>query len=69
MLILMGQPASERSGTGDRAFMAFKLHRFSLVQATCTRRCIHPVCAENLVRFDLMTESPNVGRADIPPER
>ena len=28
MLILMGQPASERSGTGDRAFMAFKLHRF-----------------------------------------
>jgi hypothetical protein len=28
MLILMSQPASERGGAGDRAFMAFKLHRF-----------------------------------------
>jgi Lhr-like helicase len=28
MLILMSQPANERGGTGDRAFMAFKLHRF-----------------------------------------
>jgi Lhr-like helicase len=28
MLILMSRPANERSGTGDRAFMAFKLHRF-----------------------------------------
>lgn len=27
-LILMSQPASERGGTGDRAFMAFKLHQF-----------------------------------------
>ncbi|HXC10819.1 MAG TPA: DEAD/DEAH box helicase, partial [Steroidobacteraceae bacterium] len=28
MLILMSQPANERGGTSDRAFMAFKLHRF-----------------------------------------
>jgi Lhr-like helicase len=28
MLILMSQPANERGGTGERAFMAFKLHRF-----------------------------------------
>jgi hypothetical protein len=28
MLTLMSQPASERGGTGDRAFLAFKLHRF-----------------------------------------
>ncbi len=28
MLILMSRPAKERGGTGDRAFMAFKLHRF-----------------------------------------
>jgi hypothetical protein len=28
MLILMSQPASERGGTGDRAFMPFKLHQF-----------------------------------------
>jgi Lhr-like helicase len=28
MLILMSQPTSERGGVGDRAFMAFKLHRF-----------------------------------------
>jgi RAD3-like DEAD/DEAH box helicase len=28
MLILMSKPASERGGAGDRAFMAFKLHRF-----------------------------------------
>jgi len=28
MLILMSQPASARNGTGDRAFLAFKLHRF-----------------------------------------
>jgi Lhr-like helicase len=28
MLILMSRPASERGGSGDRAFMAFKLHRF-----------------------------------------
>jgi Lhr-like helicase len=28
MLILMSRPANERGGTGDRAFMAFKLHRF-----------------------------------------
>jgi hypothetical protein len=28
MLILMSRPASERGGAGDRAFMAFKLHRF-----------------------------------------
>jgi Lhr-like helicase len=27
-LILMSRPANERGGTGDRAFMAFKLHRF-----------------------------------------
>jgi hypothetical protein len=27
-LILASRPASERGGTGDRAFMAFKLHRF-----------------------------------------
>jgi hypothetical protein len=28
MLILMSRPAGERGGIGDRAFMAFKLHRF-----------------------------------------
>jgi hypothetical protein len=28
MLILMSRPASERGGSGNRAFMAFKLHRF-----------------------------------------
>lgn len=28
MLILMSRPANERGGSGDRAFMAFKLHRF-----------------------------------------
>ena len=28
MLMLMSQPASERGGVGDRAFLAFKLHRF-----------------------------------------
>ena len=28
MLILMSKPASERGGTSDRAFMAFKLHQF-----------------------------------------
>ena len=28
LLILMSQPASERGGTGDRAFIAFKLHQF-----------------------------------------
>lgn len=28
MLTLMSQPAKERGGSGDRAFMAFKLHRF-----------------------------------------
>jgi superfamily II DNA/RNA helicase len=28
MLILMSKPASERGGTGDRAFLAFKLHQF-----------------------------------------
>ena len=28
MLILMSRPANERGGTGDRAFMAFKLHQF-----------------------------------------
>jgi ATP-dependent helicase YprA (DUF1998 family) len=28
MLTLMSQPASERGGIGDRAFLAFKLHRF-----------------------------------------
>ena len=28
MLMLMSRPASERGGAGDRAFMAFKLHRF-----------------------------------------
>ena len=28
MLILMSRPANERGGNGDRAFMAFKLHRF-----------------------------------------
>lgn len=27
MLILMSKPASERGGTGDRAFLAFKLHQ------------------------------------------
>jgi Lhr-like helicase len=27
-LILMSQPSNERGGTGDRAFMAFKLHQF-----------------------------------------
>ncbi len=28
MLTIMSQPAGERGGAGDRAFMAFKLHRF-----------------------------------------
>jgi len=28
MLTLMSRPASERGGTGDRAFLAFKLHQF-----------------------------------------
>ncbi len=28
ILILMSRPANERGGTGDRAFIAFKLHRF-----------------------------------------
>ena len=28
MLIMMSRPASERGGTGERAFLAFKLHRF-----------------------------------------
>jgi Lhr-like helicase len=28
MLIMMSQPANERGGKGDRAFMAFKLHQF-----------------------------------------
>ncbi len=28
MLTLMSQPASERGGSGERAFLAFKLHRF-----------------------------------------
>jgi DEAD/DEAH box helicase len=28
MLILMSRPANERGGSGDRAFMAFKLHQF-----------------------------------------
>ena len=28
MLTLMSRPASERGGSGDRAFLAFKLHRF-----------------------------------------
>lgn len=28
MLILMSRPAAERGGSGSRAFMAFKLHRF-----------------------------------------
>lgn len=28
MLILMSKPASERGGSGDRAFLAFKLHQF-----------------------------------------
>jgi Lhr-like helicase len=28
MLMVMSKPASERGGTGDRAFMAFKLHQF-----------------------------------------
>src|SRR5205823_9577327 len=27
-LILMSRPVNERGGTGDRAFMAFKLHQF-----------------------------------------
>jgi Lhr-like helicase len=27
-LIMMSQPSNERGGTGDRAFMAFKLHQF-----------------------------------------
>jgi hypothetical protein len=27
MLILISKPASERGGTGDRAFLAFKLHQ------------------------------------------
>ena len=26
--MMMSSPANERSGTGDRAFLAFKLHRF-----------------------------------------
>jgi len=26
--MMMSRPANERSGTGDRAFLAFKLHRF-----------------------------------------
>jgi Lhr-like helicase len=28
MLIMVSRPASERAGTGERAFLAFKLHRF-----------------------------------------
>ena len=28
MLTIMSKPSSERGGTGDRAFLAFKLHRF-----------------------------------------
>ena len=28
MLMMMSQPASERGGSGERAFLAFKLHRF-----------------------------------------
>jgi Lhr-like helicase len=28
MLTIMSRPSSERGGTGDRAFLAFKLHRF-----------------------------------------
>jgi Lhr-like helicase len=28
MLMIMSRPASERGGTGERAFLAFKLHRF-----------------------------------------
>jgi hypothetical protein len=28
MLMMMSRPASERGGTGERAFLAFKLHRF-----------------------------------------
>jgi hypothetical protein len=28
MLIMMSRPASERGGSGERAFLAFKLHRF-----------------------------------------
>lgn len=28
MLMLMSRPANDRGGTGDRAFLAFKLHRF-----------------------------------------
>ena len=27
-IILMSKPAIDRGGAGDRAFMAFKLHRF-----------------------------------------
>ena len=28
ILMLMSRPSSERGGTGERAFLAFKLHRF-----------------------------------------
>jgi len=28
MLMMMSRPASERGGKGERAFLAFKLHRF-----------------------------------------
>jgi len=28
MLMMMSRPASELGGTGERAFLAFKLHRF-----------------------------------------
>ena len=28
MLMMMSRPASERGGIGERAFLAFKLHRF-----------------------------------------
>src|SRR3546814_15256583 len=28
MLIMMSRPGDERGGTGERAFLAFKLHRF-----------------------------------------
>ena len=55
MLTMMSRPSSERGGSGDRAFLAFKLHRFisgaGFVYATLKRQGERRVTLEGQ-RFD-----------------
>ncbi len=66
MLTLMSQSGKERGGSGDRAFLAFKLHRFIRRRRTSLRHSKRAGASPRNARRTAIRSRPTARRGSIP---